>query len=127
MPRLTDFAPEWIDHGDRKGLGLFMTSPANPKWRLCVLFANPIDGGPPWPGQSRDLLALLFPVDAEPGKPDAKGRWPGDVDGQGRFVMACGTFRWRRTGESFEALSLSPSVDAHHMGHFTVTNGEWPV
>lgn len=125
MPKLTDFAPQWIDHAGRRGLGLFMTSPVNPKWRLCVLFANPLDGGPAWLGESRDLLAVMFPVQTEPGKPDAKGRWDGDVDAEGRWLMACGSFRWQRTGDTFESLSLSPSVDAHNMGHFTITNGQW--
>lgn len=125
MPRLSDHEPAWIDHAGRRGLGLLMTSPEKPDWRLCVLFANPLDGGPPWPGESRALLAALFPGDAGPDRPDSKGRRPGDVDDRGRHVMGCGTFRWRRTGDTFDALSLDPSVNAHQMGHFTVTRGGW--
>lgn len=36
------------------------------------------------------------------------------------------TYLWQRTGESFEDLSLSPSIDASKHGHWHgfITNGE---
>ncbi len=76
MPRLTNFDPKWIDHDGRHGLGLLMTAPAEAGWRLLVLFANPLDGGAAWPGDSRALLLALFPE-------------VGDREG----IIGCGNFK----------------------------------
>lgn len=93
MSRLTDFAPRWINAGDRKGVGVsFECMTGHCGGRIRVLFANPLDGGPP--------LA--------------------DDEQHGG-----GPYRWHRTGETFDTLSLSPSVDADVCGHFTITNGGW--
>ena len=108
MPRLVDYHPTWIDIDDRRGLGLLMDAPAEPGWRLFVLFANPLDGGSPWPGHSRSAILAMFP--------DIKDR---------EGIIGSGTCRWRREGDTFDTLSLSPSIDAHSAGHFTITNGGW--
>jgi hypothetical protein len=109
MPRLVDFAPEWIDIGDRHGLGLMMDCGARHcDGRNAVLFANPLDGGPPFEG---DTGALMDALD-----------W--DFD-ERRFNRGCGPVRWNRCGDTFDTLSLTPSVNAHECGHFTITNGGW--
>src|SRR5579883_2870751 len=115
MPRLIDLNPAWIDHGDRKGLGVafdcmvgthrFQGKDVPCTIRNWVLFANPLDGGPPWPGHSRTLIVAVFP------------------NGAYTEIAGCGTCRWTRTGDTFEALSMTPSVDAHVCGHFTLTDG----
>jgi len=114
MPRLIDFDPQWIDTADRKGLGLKLKCPAGhcDGW-LWVLFANPLDGGPAWEG---DCFALMFDF-YEATRDEQR-------DGPVRD-RPCGKARWNRTGDVFETLSLSPSVNAHQCGHFTVTNGCW--
>lgn len=123
MPRLTDFDPKWIDLGDRKGLGfLFRCVTGHCDGYNAVLFANPIDGGPAFAGDSWALLDELLKVEGLIG-------YQGDGKGLRHLVRGCGSFRWTRTGEppatTFEAISLTPSVDCHECGHFTVTNGGW--
>lgn len=89
--KLTDLHPRWIDHQGRRGLGIsFQCMTGHCCGRIRVLFANPLDGGAPWPD---------------------------DEDHGG------GKYRWQRTGDTFEALSLSPSVDADVCGHFTLRDG----
>ena len=109
MPRLIDLNPAWVDlpSQGRRGLGVFFDCMlGHCEVRNMILFANPLDGGPPWPGESRSLMLELF-KEEEP-------RW---------MIAGCGTCRWNRIGETFETLSMHPSVDAHACGHFTLTNG----
>ncbi len=116
MARLIEFDPKWIDHAGRRGLGLDMRAPLQPNVenesdrpvRLWVLFANPLDGGPAFPGNSRALILELVPI--------LEDRC---------FIMGSGTTRWHRRGETFDTLSLSPSVNAYEHGHFTISNGGW--
>lgn len=119
MPRLTDFDPQWIDLGDRRGLGFICRcTTGHCDGYNVVLLANPLDGGPPFAGDSWALLDELLEL-------------PGFVgyDGKGlrRLVRGCGAYRWQRDPKTstFEDLSLTPSVNAHECGHFTVTNGAW--
>lgn len=53
------------------------------------------------------LIPFENPIDGGPPDPDFKNHW-------------------KRTGESFETMTLHPSVDASHKGHWHgwVTNGE---
>lgn len=112
--KLTDLHPAWIDLPDegRHGLGLLfdcMVGEHNGKpcyIKNIILFKNPLDGGEPFPGESRAILLKLYPDEEE--RYDLRG---------------CGTSRWQRTGETFETLSMTPSVDAHSCGHYTLTNG----
>lgn len=62
--------------------------------RLAVFFANPVDGGPP----ADDA--------ADPG-------W-NEVDGHLRHAHP----RWTRSGDTFETMTLSPSIDASAHGHW---------
>jgi hypothetical protein len=103
--KLIDLNPAWIDYGNRKGLGVafdcmvgehqFQDRMERCTIRNWVLFTNPIDGGPPWPGNSRTLIVAIYP------------------DGTDGPVAGCGEYRWQRTGDTFETLSMTPSVDAH--------------
>jgi hypothetical protein len=92
--RLTDLNPRWaadydiliggavVHDADRKGMAISFDCPCClGATRLCVFFANPIDGKPP----------------------------SDDYDS---------THLWTRTGETFENLQLSPSIDASEHGHW---------
>ena len=115
MVKLTDLHPAWIDHGDRNGLGVafdclighhsFQGRDVPCVIRNWILFANPLDGGTPWPGHSRVLIVACFP------------------DGCDTEVAGCGESRWQRTGTTFETLSMTPSVNAYTCGHLTLSNG----
>lgn len=112
-PKLVDLHPQWIDLPElkRHGLGVaFDCMVGLHHGKPCtirnwILFANPLDGGPPWPGESRGLIVLLNPE---------------GTDGE---ISGCGTSRWQRTGETFDTLSMTPSVNAHTCGHYTLTKG----
>ncbi len=101
--RLTDLDPHWYAYAGRHGQGIDFDCPhcpAGQRTKLAVAFANPLDGGPP-----EELRDFKFP------------------DGTaGRTVY------WYRTGETFDMLSLSPSVDAQSRGvghwHGFITQGE---
>lgn len=104
--RLTDLSPQWIDLGDRKGLGfLWRCSTGHCEGWNVTLLANPLDGGPPFPGDSWALVGALEMVG---------------------LIRGCGMARWKRdpATTTFENLTLSPSVNAHECGHWTVINGE---
>jgi hypothetical protein len=86
MRRLVDLDAEWIKRAGR-AVGVRFTCPVNDgtgphrdDHSICVLFANPFDGGP-----------------AHPDDPSC----PGNSSGR----------RWTRAGDTFDTLSLSPSVD----------------
>src|SRR4051812_34561507 len=83
MPKLTDFEPRWIDIGDRRGLGfLFRCTTGHCQELNIVLFANPIDGGPPLEGNT-------FPVHDQLRK-------AGIIKDGERLYRGCGLFRWQR-------------------------------
>jgi hypothetical protein len=112
--RLVDLNPHWISEWtpagkpQRHGQGLMLDCPHcvasgiksdSPKMvRLPVAFKNPLDGGPP------------FGPDSHPnGVPIPRPLW-------------------QRTGDTFETLTLSPSIDASgtHAGgwHGHIQNGQ---
>lgn len=108
--RLADLEPRWatpylLKHPNgavqffgetaRSGMGMTFRCPHCAE-RLSVFFANPIDGGTP-----ADLPPRLDPT----GNPT-----PAPL--------------WSRTGESFETLTLQPSVDAAGHWHGFITAGE---
>lgn len=112
MPRLTEFDPKWIDSDEgRRGLGFTMTcANRHCAGRMIVFFANPLDGGPAFEGSTWDAQR------------ECTGIPLGDA---ARLLRGCGETRWTRQGDTFENLSLSPSVNMHECGHFTITNGGW--
>lgn len=114
MARLVNLNPHWISEWTppgvtaRHGQGVMFDCPHcvasgirsdDPRMvRLPVGFANPVDGGAPFRPESRP-----------DGTPIPRPLW-------------------QRTGDTFETLSLSPSIDAsktHEGGwHGYLTNGE---
>ena len=114
MARLIDFDPKWIDAGDRKGIGVsFRCATGHCTGRMWALFANPLDGGPAWDG---DCIQLMFD----------HYEATGDAQREGPIMdRGCGRTRWQRTGETFDTLSLTPSLAMHQCGHFYLTNGGW--
>lgn len=103
--RLTDLDPRWWGDGTERRLGVSFACPhchLTPQpVRLGIAFANPQDGGPPspvvtrtMPREIRDHLHERRTFDVPPG---------------------C---LWQRTGETFDTLTLTPSVDASASGHW---------
>lgn len=125
--KLTELDPKWWAEEGRSGQGVVFlcpcekcrTVPGRQAW-ICVAFANPVDGGEPWKLGTgpRDLWGVLYGNLRDPA---VRGR----VLEKGQTVIPPG-YLWRRSGDTFEGLTLAPSVDASPAGcwHGFVTNGE---
>ncbi len=107
--QLSQFKPRWVGTKEsqaqgRKGMGMSFRCPGCGEVRLSVWFANPVDGG------------VAHPADPVP---------EGATEEEKNYIFSRNN-RWLRTGESFEVLSLSPSVDASKAGHWhgMVTAGQ---
>lgn len=116
--KLGELDPRWFAEDGRSGQGLVFLCPH------CVTFANPLDGGAPIAIGTRErrpireIWTLLY---GDLGDSEVKGRvLPKGVD-----VIPPG-FLWRREGETFDTLTLHPSVDASPAGcwHGFIRNGE---
>lgn len=122
--RLAEFEPRWWAAAGRRGQGLVFRCPHCRRTWLCVAFANPLDAGAPWNigTQERRPISQLWDVLYGPRGPD--GRYQGAVLQAGTEVVPPGHL-WARSGETFENLTLSPSVDASPAGcwHGFVRNG----
>jgi len=110
--KLIDLKPRWFDvpgvGTNRDGVTFFCPCDkcrAGVPVRLGIQFANPIEGHTLPPMTDSDKLRHVHDL--------------------GTFDVPPGTL-WQRTGETFETLTLSPSVDASKSGHWHghVTNGE---
>lgn len=105
--KLTDLSPRWFDvpgvGTDKDGV-TFLCPHCNTT-RLAVQFANPVGTTPKPPMSLDDKLRHVHDL--------------------GTFDVPPG-YLWQRTGETFETLTLSPSVDASASGHWHgfVANGE---
>src|SRR5918911_4918664 len=102
--KLIDLQPRWWGDGDRRRLGITFLCPHCRSVRLGIAFANPPDGGQPHSLQTTSIMWHIHEArtfDVPPG---------------------C---LWQRTGETFDTLSLTPSVDASKSGHWhgIITNG----
>lgn len=114
--RLVELKPRWWGDG-RRVLGMSFVCPlyaahncGHSFCRLGVTFANPPDGGPPGPVVTdtgmpkliRDLVHEVREFDVPPGH------------------------RWTRSGDTWDALTLTPSIDASKAGcwHGHITNGD---
>lgn len=110
--RLTDLAPRWFDVpgvGTDKD-GVTFLCPHCRKTRLAVQFANPVEGPPkPLMGMREFAQALA----------------PGHSTEERKDVVPPG-YLWQRTGDTFETMTLSPSVDCSASGHWHgfLRNGE---
>lgn len=104
--RLTELEPRWFDVpgvGTNRD-GVTFLCPHCHTQRLAVQFANPIGG------EVRPLISNRQAMEHPELGRDVV--WPGHL--------------WQRTGETFETLTLAPSVDASKSGHWHgfVQNGE---
>ncbi len=119
--RLTELGPRWFDvpgiGTDKDGVTFLcpcarcLSAPRDEHmarggpYRLAAQFANPVGADPkPLMSQKEKMYHVhdLRTFDVPPG------------------------YLWKRTGETFETLTLSPSVDASASGHWHghITNGE---
>jgi hypothetical protein len=103
--RLIDLNPRWFGLPPALKQGLTFDCPCccntDRAVRLAVPFVNPIDGSAPISLEPKILWPLLCP--------------PPTAEGQ---VTVPPGFHWTRTGETFDVLTLSPSVDASKSGHW---------
>lgn len=121
---LAGLDPKWWAAPGRRGQGIVFRCPHCLRVYLCVAFANPLDGGPPWDIGTHERRPIRPLWDVLYG-PMVDGRYQGAVLQPGTNVVPPG-FLWTRSGESFTDLSLSPSVDASAAGcwHGFVANGQ---
>ncbi len=110
--RLTELEPRWFDvpgiGTDKDGITFLCPCEAckslpKPR-RLAVQFFNPIGGEPKPAMTQKEKNVHLFDLRT--------------------FDVAPST-QWQRTGETFDDLTLAPSVDASKSGHWHghITNG----
>lgn len=113
--RLTDLDPRWWADPGRSGQGMTFMCPHCQTVRLGIAFTNPLDGGAPHPVTLDDKLRFVHGEE-----------WsdkPGDV---AICDVPPGKACWTRTGKAFDALTITPSVDASASGHWHgfITNGQ---
>lgn len=117
--KLSDLRPGWFAAEGRHGQGIIFDCPCGCRGteravRLAVLFQPTLDGGEPLPANKigEQYRAIHHTLSDEP-------------DPQ-RNVAPSGIV-WQRTGgDTFESLSLWPSIDYGRCGHWHghVKNGE---
>ncbi len=97
--KLTELGPRWVGIHNWSSDSIF---------RIGLSFRSPLTG---------QRLAVLFKPAIDPDGLMAKYGW-GDFFPEAR--------KWDRTGDTFEALTLSPSLDfsAHGDWHGFIKNGE---
>lgn len=108
--RLVDLNPRWFAEPGRHGQGLSFDCPhCAGGVRLSAPFTVPLDGGAPISLEHGVLWPTLQP------RPD---------DAPGRVTVPPG-IHWTRTGDTFETMTLVPSIDASRSGHWHgfITNG----
>ncbi len=127
--RISDLDPHWWAEPGRHGQGVVFLCPHCREGFLAVPFDPPLDGGPPFNvgnEQSRPihrLWEILY------GNLDEKVEHgtvrEGAVLPVGAWVVPPGVVWHRVAGDTFDTLTLSPSVDASRAGcwHGCVTGG----
>jgi len=112
--RLVDLTPRWFAEEGRSGQGIVFQCPHCPgsKTTLAVAFKNPLDGGAPIELHTEKLYRLIDPA-----------YWDGDAKCMEAVPPGV---HWAREADTFETLSIMPSVDASASGHWHgfVTKGE---
>jgi hypothetical protein len=106
--RLSELNPRWFAEPWRHGQGVTFECPCCRRIRLAVAFKNPIDGGPPVPH---------FETTGEDFSRAYAAIWNEREGTIGVDIVPPG-YHWNRSGETFETLSLHPSVDASRSGHW---------
>ena len=114
MNLLTDLAPRWCsDFGcpDWVKQGLTFLCPHCGSVRLGVWFDSPICGSPPI-DIAKEREARL-----DPDHPEHQAELK---------EVHFGGKHWHREGDRFENLTLTPSIDCSHFGHWhgCITNGQ---
>jgi hypothetical protein len=127
--RLAELDPKWWAEPGRHGQGVVFLCPHCRAGFIAVPFTNPLDGGAPFSvgtEQARPISRLWAILYGDLDAPAERGELrEGAVLPVGAWVIPPG-YAWQRAGETFETLTLSPSVDASAAGcwHGFVTNGE---
>lgn len=111
--RLLDLEPHWVSAAwcpPSAKLGVRYLCPCCRQIRLANFLKNPICGN-----DAIDLQRLFEARDCD--HPDFQ-KWLADTH--------IGSTLWQRSGDTFETLTLTPSVDASKFGHWHgfITNGE---
>jgi hypothetical protein len=111
--RLNELEPRWFDipgvGGAKDGITFLCPCAAcanlPQRRRLGVQFANPIGSDPKPPMTQKEKNVHLFEL---------------------RSFDVAPSICWQRTGETFDDLTLTPSVDASKSGHWhgCITNGQ---
>jgi hypothetical protein len=109
--RLADLHPRWFAEAGRRGQGVTFDCPCcvgkPDAVRLAAAFVPTLDEGAP----INLAPKVLFPA-----------LWP---NGPGVTTVPPG-IHWQRAGNTFETLTLMPSIDASRAGHWHgfITGGE---
>lgn len=104
--RLKDLSPRWLAYGGNARAGLAFLCPCcRATWLSCGFVAMKISD------QSIAVEDAMDDGDALPIVPFRQG------------------FAWKRAGDTFETMTVTPSIDASASGHWHgfITNGECPA
>lgn len=108
MVRLVDLEPRWVGAG---GEGIYQAdgSPAPERHGVAISFRCPCGTHPRDDEYETDRCVIML---------------NNPLDGQG--PLNSGSSYWTRTGDTFETLSLTPSIQRHGAcnWHGFITNGE---
>ncbi len=128
--KLAELDPKWWAEPGRRGQGVVFLCPHCRDGYLAIPFTPPLDGGPPFDvgTEQRRPIHRLWEIlygDLELEVERGTVR-PGAVLPVGAWCVPPGVVWTRVAGDTFETLSLSPSVDASRAGcwHGFVTNGD---
>jgi uncharacterized protein DUF6527 len=108
--KLTELSPRWFTIPGRIGpVGFTFLCPHCRNVRLAVAFHPALDGGDPVSLSPSNLWPHMRPKDT----------------GENISIVPPG-IHWNRTGDTFETINLTPSLDASNSGHWHgfITNGE---
>lgn len=106
--KLTDLNPRWFAEEGRHGQGVIFDCPgrccaSGKRARLAVAFAQPMDGGELFPIRKIEKVFAAFE------------RAEGEAFDYN--LVPPGT-HWGRSGDTFDVMTFSPSVDASASGHW---------
>lgn len=108
--KLTELEPRWWGNDGAQRQGVTFLCPHCRAVRLGIAFANPLDGVAPAPIVTDAAMPKVIEE---------------HIHVHRTFDVPPGCY-WTRTGETFDTMSLRPSVDASKSGHWHgfITNGE---
>lgn len=109
--KLADLNPRWFAEEGRHGQGVIFQCPCGCKGteravNLAVVFTPPLDGG------------AVLPVGKISVQYDAVRRSVGEAEWNSYRDWAPSGIAWQRSGDTFETLTLAPSVDYGGAGHW---------